>query len=50
VQESLTQLVAQVVEGGAHKRTFGKEITYNLPIERSGDFAGEGRAVQTVGC
>ncbi|XP_067940214.1 cholesterol transporter ABCA5-like isoform X2 [Watersipora subatra] len=38
-QEVLGSLIAEVIEDSTHKRTFGKEITYNLPIQQSAKFS-----------
>ena len=38
-QEEITAVIADAVEGGSHKRTFGKEINYSLPFDESSNFA-----------
>ena len=41
-QDEITAIINGIITDSTHKRTFGKEITYTLPIHQSARFAGKG--------
>lgn len=38
--ERLKDLLESVVDGATQKRIYGKEVTWNLPVDQSSNFAG----------
>jgi len=49
-EDSITSLVTEHVNGSTHKRTFGNEITYNLPINQAENFPGQSSVLVPLIC